>query len=199
MNARVALCHEWLTTFGGSDQVAARLAETVGISEVFTYVARQDAVAQLFPDTRVTTIGPRRQISQRHWQWFLPHMPLAWRRLDLSSFDAVVTSSHAAVNAVRPRDDAVLISYCHTPMRYAWEWRSERSRFPAPLRPLVPVMAAVLRAADRRWAQRVDLFLANSRFVAGRIATAYGKPSLVVHPPIDTSYWRPGGTTEREG
>lgn len=198
MSPAVALCHEWLTTFGGSDQVAARLAETLSVSEVFTYVAREDTVDLLFPDMPVSVIGPRHRMAQRRWQWFLPHMPVAWRGVDLSGFDVVVTSSHACVNAVRPRDDAVLISYCHTPMRYAWEWRSESSRFPLPVRPLLPAIAAVFRAADRRWAQRVDLFLANSRFIAGRIASSYGKPSLVVHPPIDTSYWTPAEAAESD-
>lgn len=199
LSAAVVLCHDWLTTFGGSDQVASRLAETLRISRIFTYVAWEETVAQLFADRQVTSIGPRGGLAQRRWQWLLPHMPFAWRGLDLSSFDLVVTSSHAAVNAVRPRDDAVLVSYCHTPMRYAWEWRAESRRFPVLLRPLVPAIAASLRAGDRRWSQRVDLFLANSRFVAGRIATSYRKPSLVVYPPIDTDYWTPGHRLDKGG
>lgn len=198
MNAAVALCHEWLTTFGGSDQVACRLAQVLHISHVFTYVAWEDTAAQLFADRRVTTVGPRGRFARRHWQWFLPHMPYAWRRVDLSTFDLVVTSSHATVNAVRPRDDAILVSYCHTPIRYAWEWRSESNRFPRVIRPLWPAAAALLRAADTRRAQRVDLFLANSRFVARRIAAAYGKSSLVVYPPIDTGYWKPDSAVPRE-
>ncbi len=172
--------------------MASRLSEILRISRIFTYVAWETSVAELFPNKQVTTVGPQHEAAQLKWQWLLPHMPFAWRGVDLSSFDLVVTSSHAAVNAVRPRDDAVLVSYCHTPMRYAWEWRAESNRFPALLRPLLPTMAAALRMADRRWSQRVDLFLANSQFVAARIARAYGKPSLVVHPPIDTSYWTPG-------
>ncbi len=197
MSPARALCHEWLTTYGGSDQVASRLAETLGISHVFTYVAWEDAVAQLFPHGRVTTVGPRHEVAQRNWQWFLPHMPLAWRALDLSSFDLVITSSHATVNAIRPRREALMVSYCHTPMRYAWEWRSEAARFPVALRGFLPAAASILRATDRRWAQRVDLFLANSRFVAGRIARFYLKPSLVIHPPIDTSYWTPDRPADR--
>lgn len=198
MSPAAVLCHEWLTTFGGSDQVASHLAETLRISLIFTYIAWEDAVAQLFPDRRVTAIGPRLGLAQRRWQWLLPHMPFAWRNLDLSAYDLVVTSSHAAVNSVRPRHDALLVSYCHTPMRYAWDWRAESNRFPALLRPLLPAMAAALRIADRRWSQRVDLFLANSRFVAARIARSYGKPSLVIHPPIETSYWKPDNGNDED-
>lgn len=197
-NPSIALLHEWLTTIGGSDQVAARLGALLGVDRVFTYAAWSSSAATLFPAIEVTVVGPQLDLVARNWQWFLPHMPLAWRSVDLTGFDVVVTSSHSCVNSVRPRADALLISYCHTPMRYAWEWRSEAKRLSPWLRPAVPPAAAVMRAADRRWAQRVDLFLANSRFVAGRIARFYGKPSLVVYPPVDTAYWTRDPDAQRE-
>ena len=45
--------------------------------------------------------------------------------------DAVVASSHACANAVRVADGVPLVSYCHTPMRYAWDFTAESSRFPS--------------------------------------------------------------------
>lgn len=91
----------------------------------------------------------RTGLARRQWRWLLPLM-VRWRRdLDLSPYDVVVTSSHAAVNSVRPRPDALHVSYCYTPMRYAWLWRSELRRLPAALRPLWPVVAALLRRGDR--------------------------------------------------
>jgi glycosyltransferase involved in cell wall biosynthesis len=121
----------------------------------------------------------------------------AWSRLDLRGFDLVLTSAHSCANAIRVPDAAIHISYCHTPMRYAWEWRQELGRVPVPLRPVWPAAAAWLRRADRGWARNVDMFIANSRFVAGRIRRAYGRTAHVVHPPVDTSYWTPSDE-ERE-
>jgi glycosyltransferase involved in cell wall biosynthesis len=118
-------------------------------------------------------------------------MPHAWSHLALDRYDAVVTSSHACVNAIRVPDGVPHLSYCHTPMRYAWQWRSEIARVPAPLRPLWPAVAAWFRRADRRWAQRVTRFVANSRHVAGRILDSYGRDADVVYPPVDTTYWTP--------
>jgi glycosyltransferase involved in cell wall biosynthesis len=77
-------------------------------------------------------------------------------------------------------------------MRYAWEWESELGRLPAAFRPWWPAVAQRLRSADYCWAQQVTLFLANSNHVAQRIRACYGRPSVVLHPPIDTSYWTPG-------
>lgn len=195
---RLALCHDWLTTFGGADQVAARLARTLSIADVYAYAVWPETAAALFPSSEVEEIGPRWAPIRKHWQWLLPQMHRAWTRLDLSAYDAVITSAHSFVNSVRPRPDALLISYCHTPMRYAWEWRTESRRLPALLRPFWPVAAAALRRSDKRSAQRVDLFIANSRFVAGRVRRSYGKGALVVYPPIATDYWKPAPDADRD-
>jgi glycosyltransferase involved in cell wall biosynthesis len=46
---------------------------------------------------------------------------------------------------------------------------------------------------DRATAGRVDRFLANSHFVAGRIARYYNRRASVLYPPVDTSFFTPGG------
>ena len=60
-------------------------------------------------------------------------------------------------------------------------------------RPRSPPSAASI--GPRR--QRVDVFVANSRFTAQRLATNYGRAALVIHPPIDTAAFCP--TDERSG
>jgi len=46
---------------------------------------------------------------------------------------------------------------------------------------------------DADTAARVDRFVANSRYVAGRIGRYYGRAAEVVHPPIDTEFFTPEG------
>lgn len=193
----VALCHEWITTYGGSEQVAARLAVALDAQVVFTFTANQQLAKELFPTLPVTVVSRlgSTQLGRRRWPWLLPFMPLVWSRLDLEDFGLVVTSSHSCVNAIRVRR-ARHVSYCHTPMRYAWEWRSELGRIPLPLRPFWPLIAALLRRRDRRWAQNVDGFIANSNYVAERIRKSYGRESTVVYPPIDTTFWTPGQSSQ---
>jgi hypothetical protein len=121
---KIALCHEWITAFGGSEQVARRIAEILDVHDVFTFAADPALAEQLFPRRRVhaSPIG-RTVLARRHWRWLLPLMPSAWSHMDLSGYDVVVTSSHACVNSIRVPPGAAHISYCHTPMRYAWDWR----------------------------------------------------------------------------
>lgn len=199
-HARVALCHEWLTTYGGSEQVASRIARTLDIRDVFTFTAEPDLASTLFPIARIHIVHPigESSFARRRWQWLLPLMGIAWGRTDLSAYDLVITSSHSSVNAVRVRAGGCHLSYCHTPMRYAWEWRSEMKRLPVFLRPLLPVLAFPLRAMDRGWARHVTAFAANSRYVAARIERYYGRSATVIYPPVDTGYWTPGEERKKE-
>ncbi len=199
VNPRVAVCHEWITTFSGSEQVAAAIAEALDAARVFTFTGERELITTLFGDRPVETVGRlgRSRLAQRHWQWFLPQMPRSWRSLDLSGFDVVVTSSHATVNSIRV-PDGVHISYCHTPMRYAWEWEQELDRFPLPLAKLWPFIASSLRRQDLERSHNVDLFIANSHNVAARIRRYYARDAEVVYPPIDTTYWTPDPRHEKE-
>jgi glycosyltransferase involved in cell wall biosynthesis len=78
-------------------------------------------------------------------------------------------------------------------MRYAWD--QEHAYFPdrtglrARLRSLT---LSALRAWDVSSAARVHYYVANSRFVARRIQTYYGRPAEVVHPPVDLELFTPG-------
>ena len=82
-------------------------------------------------------------------------------------------------------------------MRYAWDFQQERQRFPAPMRGVIGAGMAPLRAWDRRSAQHVDHFIANSTAVAERIRRHYGREADVIHPPVDTEFFTPG-TGERD-
>jgi glycosyltransferase involved in cell wall biosynthesis len=199
MTRRIALCQDWVMSWSGSDQVAGRMASALGVDDVYTFAGRPELLERLFAGRTVHTspydAWPK---LRERWSWLLPLMARWWRSLDLSAYDAVITSSHSAVNSVRKRPDAVLVSYCHTPMRYAWTWRSELGRVPPPLRPAWPVAAALLRRQDEARARNVDLFLANSKNVAGRIERFYGRKSIVLYPPIDTSFFTPDQSVERE-
>jgi glycosyltransferase involved in cell wall biosynthesis len=131
--------------------------------------------------------------TSRH-EWFLPLMPLAWRlREPVNSVDVVVSSSHACAKAVRIAPGIPHVCYCHTPMRYAWNFGAEAGRFPATIRPAARAGMAWLRRWDRASAERVDHFVANSSAIAGRIHRFYGRTAEVVHPPVRTDFFTPGG------
>lgn len=192
------VCHEWFAVLGGSDKVAAELADIVDAQVVYTFAVSDECLASLDLDRPVVTWRFGRWAGRsRRFVALLPIMPLVWRALDLRGASLTVTSSHACVNAVRGGGRRV--SYCHTPMRYAWEWRLEAGRLPRWARPLLPAVAAVFRRLDRRWSRHVDTYVANSTFVAERIRRAYGRDAVVVPPPIDVDRFGAAPSTRLDG
>ncbi len=85
---------------------------------------------------------------------------------------------------------AVHVCYCHTPMRYAWDpGFLEGERLGRLIKRVAPLGAAWLRSVDRRRAAGPDQFVANSTYVAARIREAYGRDSVVIHPPVEVDRW----------
>jgi glycosyltransferase involved in cell wall biosynthesis len=122
----------------------------------------------------------------------------AFRRLDLSEFDIIISSSSAESKQVRKtRDDQVHICYCHTPIRYYWSHYDEYKKDPGMgrlnwlVRLAMPLLVPPLKKADWRAAQNVDVFIANSSETQKRIKKYYGKSSEIVHPPVDVGRFTP--------
>jgi glycosyltransferase involved in cell wall biosynthesis len=183
---RVAVVHEWLTIPGGSEKVVVAILELVPQAELFTSVYDPAQWTPAITSRRVhTSFLDRLPGARRHYQRLLPLMDAAFRSFDLTDFDLVISSNHACAKNVRTPPNVLHICYCHTPMRYAWDGSFlEAERLALLERSLVPLGTAWLRRVDRRRAAGPDVFVANSRYVAGRIQAFYGRASRVIHPPV---------------
>jgi glycosyltransferase involved in cell wall biosynthesis len=173
-----------------------------------------EAIAELFPEATIHTLvhvrgsvssalerhPERRSFVQwlpsaaRHYRQYLPLFPTAVEQFDFDPYDLVISTSHCAAKSVVVPGRARHVCYCHSPMRYAWD-QFDSYFGPAQVgagvsRVLRPVMARLARW-DAATAGRVDRYVANSHYVAGRIRRYYNRGSTVVHPPVDTAFYRP--------
>ena len=160
---------------------------------VFTTVHRRDLLPTEFNSLDVRpSFLQKLPGATRHYQKLLPLMPLAFEQFDLSSYDLVLSSSHACAKGVLTRPETVHVCYTHTPMRYAWDLYHDYQSTVSPLlRPLSATLLSYLRQWDVLAANRVDLFVANSKEVARRIGKHYRRESRVVPPPIDVERFQP--------
>jgi glycosyltransferase involved in cell wall biosynthesis len=191
---RVAIVHEWLVKYAGSERCVREMRREFPESRLLTTLVASDG------DHPAEFRGAEASCLQylpgapRAYQWLIPVMPLSWAvRRPVDDVDLVISSSHACAKGVRVAPGIPHLCYCHTPMRYAWDFDAERTRFPTAVRPAARASAAALRHWDRRSAHRVTRFLANSTAVAERIRRVYGREADVVHPPVDTEFFTPGG------
>ncbi len=183
---RVAVVHEWFTIPGGSEKVVEAILQIVPHAELFTSVYDPAPWPKLITDRPVHASFLNRVPSARvHYTRLLPFMDLAFRSFELSRFDLVISSNHACAKNVRTPAGVPHVCYCHTPMRYAWDPSLLQDEAVGPVaRRILPLGTAWLRRVDRKRASGPDVFVANSTFVASRIAAAYGRPSQVIHPPV---------------
>lgn len=195
---KIALVHDYLVNMGGSEKVLEQLLELYPEAPVYTAVYKPEAVSARINEAKICTSFlqnfPR---SREKWQRYLPLMPTAFERFDLSRYDLVISSSHACAKGVLVRPDACHICYCHTPMRYAWsayEQYREASRGFSRL--LFPFVVKYLRSWDKKSSERVNYFICNSTAVKERIAKYYQREAEVIPPPVDTSFFTPQGKKE---
>jgi glycosyltransferase involved in cell wall biosynthesis len=188
---RVAVVHDWLTIPGGSEQVVMELLEMFPDAELFTSVYDPEPWPEQITSRPVhASFLSRLPGASRHYPKLLPLMNRAFRSFDLRSFDLVLSSSHACAKNVRKPPGALHVCYCHTPMRYAWEEGFLAGEaVPRGARWLLPPLLAHLRRQDLAGAGGVDVFVANSGYVAERIRRYYGREAEIVHPPVHVEHY----------
>jgi len=190
---RIAVVHEWLLDFAGSERVLREILDLLPQADLFTLID--------LPDEELRAAIPRRAKATsflqslprpRRWlRYYVPLMPLAIEQFNLSGYDVVVSSSHAVAKGVITGPSQLHLSYVHTPMRYAWDLQHEYLRAGGLERGLKGWAARLalhrLRQWDARTANGVDVLLANSAHVARRIRKAYRREAEVLYPPVDVS------------
>ena len=205
---KIAIVHDWLTTAGGAEIVVEELHKLFPNAPIYTSVYNPDAVpAFRNADVRTTSLQEKlpKKLRFKHTLW--PTLRAkAFRELDLSEFDIIISSSSAEAKAIRKtRPGQVHISYIHTPIRYYWSHYEEFRRefkfgpFTPFIRPFIPALVKKMRVLDLESVKDIDVFIANSTVTQQRIKQYYSKPSTVVHPPIDVDRWTPAPTGAREG
>jgi glycosyltransferase involved in cell wall biosynthesis len=192
---RVALVHDWLTGMRGGEKVLEAIAELYPSATIHTLLHVPGSVSaglERHPQRR--SFVQWLPAAARQYRSYLPLFPTAIEQFDFDRCDLVISTSHCAAKSVVVPGRVRHVCYCHSPMRYAWD-QFDSYFGPAQVgatrsRLLRPVLARLARW-DRDTAGRVDRYVANSHYVAGRIGRYYNRRSTVVYPPVDTDFYTP--------
>ena len=190
---RVAIIHYWLVGMRGGEKVLEALCRIFPQADIYTHVADPEKLSDLLRGHRIiqTSVG-RMPYARRLYQAYLPLMPAALERLDLTGYDLVISSEAGPAKGVIVPPDALHICYTHSPMRYLWDQYHVYRRGAGLLTRLaMPIFAPRLRIWDVVSAARVDHFLANSTHVARRIRKYWRREAEVLHPPCDVGAFTP--------
>jgi len=188
---KVAIVHEWLDTYAGSERVLEQMLALFPDADLFTTCDFMADAERGFLRGKVpTTSFIQRLPRARKWfRYYLGLMPLAIEQFDLSAYDLVLSSSHAVAKGVLTGPATLHVSYVHSPMRYAWDLQHQYLKQSGMDRGVKGAatrwLLGKLRAWDHASAARPDVILANSAWIAERIRKAWRRESSVVHPPVD--------------
>ncbi len=183
---KVALIHEYLTSFAGSEQVLLALHEMYPEAPIYTAMYYPDRCPQFArADIRTSFLQHWPRIKEK---LYIPLLPLAVEGYDLSEYDLVISDSHIATKGVITKPGTVHICYCHTPIRYAWSPEIDPRASGNSLRRLAN---HYLRFWDVYAAKRVDHWVANSSYIAKRIKKYYRAEAEVIYPPVDITQLQP--------
>lgn len=199
---KIALVHERFTEIAGSEHVMEQLAIHWPNADVFAPISRPEGVPPGIarPPQTSWLNGIYNAIGQRSYAPVLPMMPLAFRRMKLDDYRAVVVSHHAFATQAVFATQAPVIAYVHSPARWAWdpELRAGEGGGKAGAA-ILTALSAVARKCEISAAPELRTVVANSTAVAERIANWWGRDdAVVVHPPVDTEGFTPDTSVERE-
>jgi glycosyltransferase involved in cell wall biosynthesis len=201
---RIAIVHDALVTFGGSERVLAELLAIYPDADLFATIDFLHDTDRRALGGRVarTTAAQRLPFARHLYRHYLPLMPLLIEQLDLRGYDLVISNAHSVAKGVLTGPDQLHVSYVHSPMRYAWDLQHEyleASRWLArgPLGWMARAQLHRLRLWDAASAQRIDVLLGNSAFITRRIRKVYRRDAQVMYPPVDTDAFVPDPTAPR--
>lgn len=182
---KIALVHDQLNEFGGAERVLQVLSELYPDAPIYTaYFIKGSPVWERFKHKNI-------HVSWMQYMWKLASpfrflAPLVWNSFDLSEYDVIIgSSSWYVTKGFMKKGSAIEICYCHTPPRWLYgyptsvEWQKYT---------IVRIYAAIvgffMRQYDFNAAQRVNIFIANSKETQKRIQKFYRRESVVIYPPV---------------
>jgi len=202
---KIAIVCDFLTVMGGAENVILAMHEAFPSAPIYTAIYNNDKVPAFREvDVRSSRLQKVPKKLRKYYKLFPTLAVKAMRKLDLSEFDIIITSSYLHGHQVtKSRPDQIIINYCHTPPRYYWSHYDLYRKDPGYgklnflIRPLMPLLIPRQRKLDYEAAQNVDVFIANSSETQKRIKKYYNRTSTVVHPPVDINRFSPA--TKRGG
>lgn len=190
---KIAIVHDFLTYFGGAEQVLRSLHHLYPKAPIYTLLYDKEKMEKYFPVAKVVPsfLNSLPHFIRKRKKYLLPFFSTATETFDLRDYDLVISSSSSFVKGVITKPRTIHISYCHTPTRFLWDWYYnylEENRIAGLKKIVINPILHYLRIWDKSAAERVDHFITNSKNTRARIKKYYNRDSIVIYPPVDMAW-----------
>ena len=143
----VCFVHDWLVAMRGGEKVLEALVELFPEAPIYTLFVKKKNLSPVLQNRMIYTSFLQYFPGISHYyRWLLPLFPIAVRSMNVRKFDVVISSSHCVAKAIPTKKEAIHICYCHTPMRYLWEFETDYfSKFAKPIRRIIQLYFSWLK------------------------------------------------------
>ncbi|MBU0727743.1 glycosyltransferase [Patescibacteria group bacterium] len=190
---KIALVHEMLTKLGGAERVLRTLSGMYPKAPIYTLIHDRGKTEDWFKGKKIHPSYIQRGYDWlKSPKWLLSKMPNAIEQFDFRNYDVVVSSSSAFAHGIKTDKKTKHICYCHSPMRYAWDYTHEYTQnYSWPMKYLISNLLKQIRIWDFMAADRANKIIANSEHVQKRIEKYWRRKSQVIYPPVSVGNFIP--------
>ena len=190
---KIAIVHDWLVTIGGAERVLEQMICCFPDADIYSIVdfLSDNDRSRISNKTVSTSFIQKLPGAKKYYRQYLPFMPIAVEQFDLSTYDIIISSSHAVAKGIITGPDQLHICLCYSPIRYAWDLSNEyleRSNLTKGIRSILArILMHYIRIWDVRSSFGVDEFISISHFISRRVEKSYRRSSKVIYPSINVS------------
>ena len=196
---KVAIVHDWLITYGGSEKVLEEQINLYPSADIYTLLHEAGSQSPIIESKKIHT-SALQNLPHKDHRRLVALMPYAAEQFDLTGYDVILSNTFAVVHGVISSPDQVHVAYVNRTMRYAWDtYHQDLSTFGVSSgvkRSLAGLAYHYLRLWDLAAFQRPDTLLVNSPFSARRIGKYYRRRAEVLFPPVDIGAFVCGSVRE---
>lgn len=192
-----ALVHDWYYVSGGAEKVIHsfnNIWDDLDHFALVDFLNDNDRDFILKGKSATTSFIQKLPTARTNHRKFLQLFPLAVEQFDLREYDFILSSSASVAKGVLLNQNQLHISYCHSPMRYAWDLYHQYLEDSKLNKGIKGAYAKWVLHKMRNWdfinTQRVDHLIANSNYISKRIKKVYGRDSTVIYPPVDVDQFK---------
>ncbi len=198
--SKVALSHDWLNGMRGGEKCLEVFCELYPDSPIYTLLYEPEKVSETIKSHPVRASSLQRLPGfKKNYRNYLPLFPKAIQKMNTKGHELIISTSHCVAKGIRRDKKALHISYCFTPMRYAWGFFDDYFGGKNLLaRWAIKAWMKRLRKWDLESNAGVDYFIAISEHIRKRIQNCYKRDSAVIYPPVDTHFYTPDYRVPRE-
>lgn len=188
---KIALVCDFLTKMGGAQKVLLALSEIYPDAPIYCQLYDEKGTGGFFKNKQIieSELARMPAFIKSRPKLSISKLSQSIENFDFSQYDIVISSSDSFAHGIITKPKTFHLCYCHTPMRYAWDWHSEylaENNLGFGLKGMyVRYLLYNIRIWDKAAADRVDHWVANSENVKKRIRKYYRSDANVVYPPVD--------------